>query len=95
MAKTCTLHVRMEPKVKENAEKVLNDLGITSSEAINLFYEQICIQMKLPFSTDLNNSKKVKSKKKSLSGYLSKYANKDLISQEDGIWEREVLSKWS
>jgi len=91
MPKTSTLHVRMEPSIKKKAEKVLKDLGLTSSEAINMFYTQICIQSAIPFEIK-NNKKEVKKEKKikSLSGYLSQYANKDLISKESGIWEMEA-----
>ncbi len=92
MPKTSTLHVRMEPSIKKKAEEVLKDLGLTSSEAINMFYTQICIQSAIPF--DIKNDKKsngsIKQKRKSLSGYLSQYANSDLINKENGIWELEA-----
>ena len=91
MAKTTVLHVRMEPELKESAEKVLEKIGLTSSEAINIFYRQIIIQSSIPFNISSEKKEKVlKKNKKSLSGYLSKYANKDLIEQESGVWAREA-----
>jgi len=91
MPKTSTLHVRMEPAVKKKAEKVLKELGLTSSEAINMFYTQICIQSAIPFEIKENKKvSKVDKKNKSLSGYLSQYANPKLIDKESDIWELEA-----
>ena len=41
MAKTETLHIRVEPSVKERAEKTLNELGLTISEAVNLILNKV------------------------------------------------------
>ncbi|MFV0502623.1 MAG: type II toxin-antitoxin system RelB/DinJ family antitoxin [Lachnospirales bacterium] len=49
MAKTSNLYVRIEPEVKEEAESILNTLGIPASNAINVFYKQIILQKGLPF----------------------------------------------
>lgn len=53
MAKTSNLYVRIEPDLKEQAEKILSALGIPSSSAINMFYKQIVIQRGLPFDVKL------------------------------------------
>ena len=37
MAKTDTFHIRVEPKVKKKAEETLNELGLSITEAINVF----------------------------------------------------------
>ncbi len=49
MAKSANLYVRIEPDVKEQAENILQTLGISASNAINLFYKQIILQRGLPF----------------------------------------------
>ncbi len=93
MAKTSTLHVRMDPQLKVKTEKILKKLGISSSEAITLFYAQISMKGAIPFQIDNNsNSENGEEKKnrKSLAGYLSKYANSDLIEKESGVWESEA-----
>ena len=36
--KTATIRARTEPSLKADAERVFRKLGISSSEAINLFY---------------------------------------------------------
>ena len=40
MAKTDTLHIRVEPRVKAIAEKTLNVLGLSITDAINVFLNQ-------------------------------------------------------
>ncbi|WP_222434406.1 type II toxin-antitoxin system RelB/DinJ family antitoxin [Rummeliibacillus sp. SL167] len=49
MAKTSNLYARIEPDVKEQAGNILNALGISASNAINMFYKQIILQRGIPF----------------------------------------------
>ena len=49
MAKTDTLHVRVEPSVKQKAEKTLSDLGLSITEAINVFLNQVILNDGIPF----------------------------------------------
>jgi len=53
MNKTANLYARIEPDVKEEAEKVLEALGIPVSNAINMFYKQIILQQGIPFDVKL------------------------------------------
>lgn len=45
MAKTDILHIRVEPSVKKKAEATLNDLGLSITEAINVFLNQVILMM--------------------------------------------------
>lgn len=47
--KSANVSVRVEPEVKKEAEKIISDLGITASAAINLFYKQIILRKGIPF----------------------------------------------
>lgn len=49
MAKTDTLHIRVEPTVKQRAEETLNDLGLSITEAINVFLNQVILHDGIPF----------------------------------------------
>ena len=49
MAKTDTLQIRIEPSVKQRAEKTLNDLGLSITEAINVFLNQVILNDGIPF----------------------------------------------
>lgn len=49
MAKIATLSIRIEPKAKIRAEKIFAKLGISLSEAVNLFIHQRIIDRARPF----------------------------------------------
>jgi DNA-damage-inducible protein J len=51
--KSANLYARIEPDVKEQAEKILSALGIPTSNAINMFYKQIILHKGLPFEVKL------------------------------------------
>ncbi|MBW9212347.1 MULTISPECIES: type II toxin-antitoxin system RelB/DinJ family antitoxin [Terrabacteria group] len=57
MAKTANLYARIEPGLKEQAEQILNALGLPPSSAITMFYKQVVMQQGLPFDARLNYRK--------------------------------------
>lgn len=73
MAKTANLYARIEPDVKEQAEKILSALGIPASNAINMFYKQIILQRGLPFEVKIPQTKPV-----SVSGLTEAQLNAEL-----------------
>lgn len=52
-AKSANLYARIEPDVKEQAESILSVLGISASNAINMFYKQIILNRGLPFEVKI------------------------------------------
>jgi len=59
MARTSNIFTRVEPEIKEQAEKVLDQLGIPMSNAINIFLRQIVLQKGIPFEIRLPQSKTI------------------------------------
>ncbi len=57
--KSANLYARIEPDVKEQAERILSALGIPASNAINMFYKQIILQRGLPFEVKIPSEKPV------------------------------------
>ena len=57
--KSANLYARIEPEVKEKAERILSTLGIPASSAINMFYKQIILQRGLPFDVKIPSSRPV------------------------------------
>ena len=53
--KTAMIHARIEPQMKQKAESILKKLGITPTEAIRIFYNQISLRKGLPFSVEVPN----------------------------------------
>jgi DNA-damage-inducible protein J len=56
MNKSATVRARIEPGLKRGAEAVLKRLGLTSSEAITLFFAQVKLHNGLPFPVRVPNS---------------------------------------
>ena len=57
MARTANIFVRVEPKIKEQAEEVLEQLGIPMSNAVGLFLRQVVLQRGIPFEMKLPQKK--------------------------------------
>jgi len=55
MNKSAVVHARVEPRTKKKAEGVLRKLGMSPTEAIRLFYRQICLRSGLPFRVLIPN----------------------------------------
>ena len=53
MARTANIFARVEPEIKEQAESVLDQLGIPMSNAIGMFLRQVVIQRGIPFEMKL------------------------------------------
>ena len=68
MNKTAVVHARVEPGTKRKAEGVLRELGLSPTEAIRLFYRQICLRNGLPFQVLIPNDTTVKALEKSRRG---------------------------
>jgi DNA-damage-inducible protein J len=56
MAKSEMIRARVEPELKHKAESVLENLGMTPTEAITLFYKQITLYRGLPFPVRIPNA---------------------------------------
>ena len=57
MSKTTSIFARVEPEIKEQAEMVLNKLGIPMSNAINIFLRQVVLQNGLPFEVKITHNR--------------------------------------
>ena len=55
MAKVSTVRARIEPELKIEVEKLFKDLGLSTTEAINLFYRQVKMRHGLPFNVVIPN----------------------------------------
>jgi DNA-damage-inducible protein J len=59
---------RVDPQLKRRTEKVLKDLGLTTTQAITLFFNQINLRKGLPFAVSLPNSETAKAIEEALAG---------------------------
>ncbi len=51
--KTANVLARVEPDVKEEAERIMNQLGVPASVVINMLYKQIILKREIPFALSL------------------------------------------
>lgn len=49
MIKTGTVNIRIDKTIKEEAESILKNMGLSPAVAIDIFYRQIIFQKKMPF----------------------------------------------
>ncbi len=68
MARTATIQARIDPKIKKNAQAILNKLNITMSEAISLYLTQVTLQKKIPFEIEIPNELTAETLRKSEEG---------------------------
>jgi DNA-damage-inducible protein J len=55
MSKTATIRARTEPKLKKDVEIIFEKLGLSSTEAINIFYKQVRLRKGIPFEVRIPN----------------------------------------
>ena len=56
MAKTEMIRARVEPDLKRKAEELFSELGLSTTEAITLFYKQVTVHRGLPFDVRVPNA---------------------------------------
>ena len=61
MAKSEMIRARVEPDLKEEAESILTELGLSPTEAVTLFYRQVAMRKGLPFEVRIPNAKTKKA----------------------------------
>lgn len=57
MANTTAVYARIDTNLKNNAENILSQLGISPSSAIQMLYSQIVLKKGMPFELKLPTSK--------------------------------------
>ena len=50
MSKTAVIRARIEPELKQHAEGIFGRLGVTTTQAIAIFYKQVVLRKGLPFN---------------------------------------------
>ncbi|MFT5606899.1 MAG: DNA-damage-inducible protein J [Parvicella sp.] len=53
--KTSVIHTRIDADLKAGAESILKQIGLSSSEAVRLFYRQIELNNGIPFDVKIPN----------------------------------------
>lgn len=56
MANTSAVYARIDTNLKDNAESILSQLGISPSSAIQMFYSQIVLKKGMPFELNFDSN---------------------------------------
>ncbi len=65
MLKTSTIQTRIDPIIKKNVQKILNQLNMSMSEAISIYFSQIALHNGIPFEIKIPNELTAKTLKNS------------------------------
>ncbi len=63
MAKSAMIRARTEPGLKAAVDKIFHKLGLSCSEAINLFFAQVTLKKGIPFDVAIPNKSTLKAMK--------------------------------
>ncbi len=55
MEKSATIRARIQPELKDKAEHIFHKLGLSTTQAITLFYTQVELRKGLPFDVAIHN----------------------------------------
>lgn len=95
MAKTSSMHIRVEPKVKEEVEKILEKLGMTSADAINMYLRQIILNRGIPFEIKIpefsEDFKEAIKEAEEIQNHPEKYKRYDSIEELMKDLDREDI----
>ena len=85
MSKSAMIRARVEPELKAEVEEIFQELGLTTTEAITLFYHQVRTRKGIPFEISLPNETTLKTARKTDAGTeLNEYANLNEFKKKIG-----------
>ena len=85
MPKTATIHTRIEPEVKNQVDNILNELGISTTEAINLFFRQVIRYRGIPLDLRIPNAETLAAMEETEEIFnkgVSRFSNLDEMFEE-------------
>ena len=93
--KTAAINARIAPELKEDVESILSRLGMTTTQAITMYFEQIKMKRGLPFSVTLLDEEAQRSPaaKGWPDGYFEGLAarkGENLVRPEQGEYETRL-----
>jgi DNA-damage-inducible protein J len=59
MSKDAQITIRLEGRLRDEAEKVLKKLGVSINEAVNIFLSQVVLQKGFPFDVKIPNQETI------------------------------------
>jgi len=66
--KTQMIHARVDPKLKKSTEAIFSKIGLSTTEAIRLFFTQVELHKGLPFPVRTPNAETIKAMREANEG---------------------------
>lgn len=86
MSKSATIHTRIDPAIKEEAESILGSLGMKPSEAIQIFYKQIALRSGFPVELKIPNEETRLTLEESRAGKnVESFSTKEELFEDLGL----------
>ncbi len=83
--KTATARARIQPEIKERAESIIHDLGLSVSAAFELFYRQVILNNGLPFDVRIPNDATRKAIADARTGHGKRFDTAEALFDDLGI----------
>jgi DNA-damage-inducible protein J len=83
--KTSTARALIDPETKKQAEAILKEVGLSVSNAFELFYRQVIAHKGLPFELKIPNEKTMRSIENSRTGKGKTFSSTEDLYDDLGI----------
>ena len=89
MARTAMIHARTDAGLKAETETILRSLGLSYTEAINLFLNQVRMRKGLPFAVEIPESVFISVIERGKRRFILKKSLRVRVGVEGGVWVYE------
>ena len=89
MARTAMIHARTDAGLKVEVEPILKNLGLSYTEAINLFLNQVRMRKGLPFPVEIPDTIPVSIIERGRRRFVLKKSLRVRVGIEGGVWVLE------
>ncbi|MEK6695939.1 MAG: type II toxin-antitoxin system RelB/DinJ family antitoxin [Candidatus Deferrimicrobiota bacterium] len=89
MARTAMIHARTEAGLKAETETILRSLGLSYTEAINLFLNQVRMRKGLPFAVEIPGSVSISVIERGRRRFILKKSLRVRVDVEGSVWVYE------
>jgi len=88
MRKDAQINIRLEGRLRDDAERILKRLGVSISEAVNIFLSQVVLQKGFPFDVKIPNEETINAliQTERNKGNLPMYDSPEELSEEMDKW---------
>jgi DNA-damage-inducible protein J len=89
MARTAMIHARTDADLKAETETILRGLGLSYTDAINLFLNQVRMRKGLPFAVEIPESVFISVIERGKRRFILKKSLRVRVGVEGGLWVYE------